>query len=1087
MCVLRGHLTRNHPSAFGNHPARCNFSHHFTVDICMATPTATPRISRITRLLTAWVFACALPSLLTAQATAPVSFNKDIRPLLSDRCFLCHGPDNQKREADLRLDIREAAIESGTLIPGDDVKSEIIQRILSHDPEEQMPPQKAKLPPLTQADVDILRRWIKEGAPYEGHWAFAAPVAPAVPAIAQPPAAIRNEIDNFVFADLAKAQITPSPEADRSVLIRRLSFDLTGLPPSPAEVAQFLADESPNAYEALVDRLLASPRYGERMAADWLDLSRYADSYGFQVDRERDVWPWRDWVIKAFNENLPYDQFLTWQLAGDLLPEATDEQILATTFNRLHQQEAEGGSVEEEYRVEHITDRVHTFGTAFLGLTLECSKCHDHKYDPISQKEYYQLFAFFDDVDEAGLYSYFTQSTPTPTLKLRDEAGKQRRQAAAAAVEQQETSMQTLLATRKPAFEEWLKTPTPEVILPQEVARHSFDDSPDGKQFPNLIPNGPAASNAPANTLVDGPTGKAIQFTGDDPLNLGVGNFDRAQPFSLAFRMWTPDRKSRAVVAHRSRAWTDAASRGYEVLVEDGRLKWSLIHFWPGDAISIRTKAELPLQTWLHATVTYDGSSKASGLRIYVDGKPVETEIVRDNLTKEITGGGGDNISLGERFRDSGFKGGRIDDFRVFAKCLAEPEAAEVATPGVLASLKSKPNRSPEETNALAAWYLASFDPEMIKARETLATTRRNLYKEDDGAKDIMVMREMEQPKPAFILNRGHYSEPTEPVLANVPAFLPPLPAGQPANRLTLARWLTDPQHPLTSRTAVNRFWQALFGQGLVKTAEDFGSQGEAPTHPALLDWLSVRFQQSGWDTKALLKTIVMSHTYRQASTSTPDLMTNDPENRLLARGPRHRLPAEMIRDQFLAASGLLVEKTGGPPVRPYEVAESFKPSNPDKGENLYRRSLYTFWKRTGPAPVMEAFDVPKREVCSARRDTTNTPLQALILLNGTQFVEAARVMAESLLKTHGANPKDLSHHAFLIALSRPPDARELEILQQLYQEQLTWYKAHPGEAESLLKTGDKARDPALPAAELAAAAMLCQAVLNHDAATVKR
>jgi len=1060
----------------------------------------------------------ALPAVL--QAAAPVDFNRDVRPILSDKCFHCHGPDEEGRKGKLRLDTFEGATrvrnDVAPIVPGRSAGSEVIFRITSTDTEEMMPPPESKLGRLTAAEVETLKRWIDEGAAYQSHWSFA-PLAlgppPAVSAALPAGVGARNPIDQHVFAGLGTKQRAPQPEADPGTLIRRVTFDLTGLPPTPAEVEAFTADRVPRAYERLVDRLLTSPRYGERMAVDWLDVARYADSYGFQVDRERDMWPWRDWVIKAFNENLPWDKFVTWQLAGDLLPDATPEQRLATGFNRLHPQESEGGSVEEEYRVNYINDRVTTFGTAFLGLTLECARCHDHKFDPISQKDFYRFFAFFDDIDEAGLYSFFTKSVPTPSMRVPDDGLEEKISAATRAAGSAATRLEAMRAERRAAFEAWLVQEGSLAVRPGgEIARFDFDQrqetpkpSPKAKGKAGATAPAPADSEGPAlpyrfasriqpdhyastaadNASVPGREGLALKLTGDHPVNTKVGNFPRHQPFSVSLWLQTPDVKERAVVMHRSRAWTDAGSRGYELLIEEGRLKWSLIHFWPGDAISIRAQRPLPVNEWVHVTVTNDGSSRAGGLRIFVNGEPVATDVIRDHLTKDITGGGGDTIALGERFRDKGFRGGLVDDLRVFDRALTTLEARAVYSPET--AVPPMRDRAPRSDDALFDYYLSHHDEPYRTQLAALQTARAEVTKLVDSAMEVMVMQELAQPKTAYVLKRGEYDQRGDVVEPGTPDFLPPFPAGAPRNRLGLAQWLTDAQHPLLARVTVNRFWQSLFGLGLVKTTEDFGSQADRAEYPVLLDWLAAEFIRSGWDVKALLRTIVTSHTYRQRSFGGAELMADDPENRLLARGPRYRLPAEMIRDHALAASGLLVEKVGGPPVFTYDLPESFKPAPAGKGEQLYRRSLYTFWRRNGPAPMLEAFDVPKRVVCVVKRDTTNTPLHAFVLLNGPQFVEAARVLAESLHRAGDGRREAIAAGAHVRLLGRPAGVAEMATLLRLYDEQLAWYRDHPAEAEAYLKIGDTPRDAALPAPEVAAAATLVNTLMNHDGFVVKR
>lgn len=1064
--------------------------------------------------------------LASASRAAPVDYGREVRPILSDKCYHCHGPDESSRKAKLRFDTREGALrirnDVAAIVPGKSAESELLHRVRSTDTEEMMPPPEAKLGRLTDAEIATLKRWIDEGAPFQSHWSFEPLTRVAVPAPSRPAAGTsgvvaRNAIDHFVFAGLAARQLAPQSAADRATLIRRVTFDLTGLPPTPEEVRAFVTDPDAQAYERLVDRLLQSPRYGERMAVDWLDVSRYADSYGFQVDRERDMWPWRDWVIKAFNENLPWDKFVTWQLAGDLLPNATDEQVLATAFNRLHAQESEGGSVEEEYRVNYVNDRVTTFGTAFLGLTLECARCHDHKFDPISQKEFYQLFAFFDDIDEAGLYSFFTRSAPTPAMWLSSVEQKAQFAAATAAVTAEEQKLAKLRDTRRAAFAEWtakrMSDASP-LVVRDELARFTFDErgstnrAADAKvvaaaaaaagepaeppppsaaerpgalgKFASTIDEEQLATTTKENESVPGRSGLAVKLTGDHAIKTSLGNFKRHEPFTIALWLRTPDVKERAVILHRSRAWTDAGSRGYELLIEEGKLKWSLIHFWPGDAISIRTTAPVPVDAWVHVAVTNDGSGRAAGLRVFVNGQLSTTDVIRDNLTKDITGGGGDTIAVGERFRDRGFKDGLVDDLRIFNRALTDAETRSLHSEEEVVVSSAAPG-------VVFDYYLAAHDEPYRAQMAALTAARAARTKLADEMKEIMVMRELPQPKMAHVLKRGDYDQRGEVVQPNTPAALPAFPQNQPRNRLGLARWLTEPRHPLLARVTVNRFWQGLFGRGLVKTVDDFGSQGERAEYPALLDWLAGELVRLNWDVKALLRTIVLSHTYQQRSFATPELMTDDPENIWLARGARYRLPAEMIRDHALAASGLLVEKLGGPPVFTYDIPESFKPAPAGKGEQLYRRSVYTFWRRNGPAPMLEAFDVPKRVVCVARRDTTNTPLHAFVLLNGPQFVEAARVLAEKLQRESAGRRDELVEMVFARMIGRPADANERAILGRMLDEQLAWYRARPEEAERYLKIGDTPCDATLPAPEVAALATTINTLMSHDAFVVKR
>ncbi len=986
----------------------------------------------------------------------PIDFNRDVRPILSDRCFHCHGPDGGKRKAGLRLDIREDAqklTDSGlaAIAPEHPDKSEVIVRILSTDPDELMPPPDRNHG-LTPAEKETLQLWIREGAVYDEHWSFSRLEEIPVPSVNED-SPVRTDIDRFVQARLEEQSWTLGEDASKERLIRRVTFDITGLPPTTSEIDIFLANTEVDAYERLVERLLKSKHHGERLAAEWMDVARYSDSFGYQVDRDRQVWPWRDWVIRAFNENLPYDDFITWQLAGDLLPNATKDQILATTFNRLHSQKVEGGSVPEEFRIEYVADRTHTFGTAFLGLTLECSRCHDHKYDPLTQKEYYQFSSFFANIDEAGLYAYFNNSIPTPTLLLPSEEQDRDIKASAAAISLAESEV-------------FAAEPTPIETLSGQIGHFTFDERVDGKLPNEAKPETPAESSK-ANKLASGKHGQAIRLTGDDAVNLKLGNFSRNQPFTLAWWMQASELSERAVVAHRSRAWTDAASRGYEVLLENGHLRWSLIHFWPGNAISIRAVDPLPLDSWVHVSVTSDGSSRADGLQIFIDGKESAVEMIRDQLTKNITGGGGDEIALGQRFRDRGFRGGMIDDFRVFERAITRNEVAYLSGQAEKPGTATAPG---SEAQRIAL-------KELLDQRSKLV----------DPIQEIMVMKETAQPRQSYLLARGAYDARAETVESDTPKALPPMDPSMPKNRLGLAQWLTDPNQPLTARVTVNRYWQMFFGKGLVATPEDFGSQASSPTHPKLLDWLAHEFVQNDWDLRRLIRQMVLSQTYRQSSKASPELQSKDPENVWLARAPRYRLAAEMIRDNALSVSGLLVNQLGGPSVKPYEVAASFKPVAHAKDAGLYRRSLYTYWKRTSPAPVMIALDAPKRDVCTVKRANTATPLQAFVYLNDPQAIEAARSMASDLLSKHDDDRKRLFAEMFRRMTSRKPKPAEVNVLEAMFKEQLTYFTDHPDEAKAYLETGEAplAKDAPLP--KLAAVTVVANSLMAYDDCVMKR
>ena len=1019
-------------------------------------------------------------------AKAQIQFNDHVRPILSDKCFYCHGPDASKREADLRLDIHEEAVGFGAIVPGKPDESELLKRMMSDDPDLQMPPPSSKLARPTKSEIQTMRTWISEGAKYERHWAFVPLDYASLGSKAK-----SDPIDGFVRDSLAKRSMNMQPRADLHTLARRASFDITGLPPDDELLRSYIDDPSPQAWEKYIDRLLAMPTYGERMAVDWLDIARYSDSYGFQVDRERMMWPWRDWVVKSFNENKPFNQFIVEQLAGDLLSKPTKDQILATAFNRLHQQESEGGSVEEEYRVEYVADRVQTYATAFLGLTFECARCHDHKFDPITHKEYYQLFSIFQNIDEAGLYSFFTNSPPTPAFGLSDDATDDKIAKQQEVVDRIEKE---IAAARKELDSEamtWVKEHAQQLpVIREPIMALSFDAVEDRNLANSAKADAPAKLEGD-NSLVPGKFGQAVQFNGDEPVKTKQGNFGRHEPFSVSLWLETPDVKERAVVFHRSRAWTDAASRGYELLIEDGKLKWSLIHFWPGNAISIKTIEPVQVQKWTHVVVTYDGSSRASGLQIYVDGKLAPIEIVRDCLSKEITGGGGDTIDLAERFRDRGFRGGKIDEFRVFQHTVSPFEVGALFAPneplGASGFVEEMELIAASGISRLKEHYFLSESDQLKQLTKQLAEERKKLYDLQDAVTEIMVMRELHTPKPAYVLTRGEYNLRGDEVHAGTPAALSPFPEGQPKNRLGLARWTVAPEHPLTARVTVNRVWQSIFGRGLVKTSEDFGSQGSRPVYPQVLDVLAVRFVESGWDMKGLVKAILMSDTYQQRSVSDATNMADDPENELLARGPRFRLPAEMIRDNALSIAGLLQLKMGGAPVNPYEMSESFKPTKWSDGDGVNRRSLYTNWRRTGPPPAMITFDAPRRAVCVAKRERTDSPLQALVLLNGVQYVEAARAFAELLIAKHADDSDALIRSAFQRCLSRSPDEIELTIAKNLLNEQIQFFQKDPEATKEFLKVGSRSFAESIPIATLAGTTALCQALMNHDACVVKR
>lgn len=1019
---------------------------------------------------------------LGAQGPA-VDFNRDVRPILSDRCFACHGPDAKARKAKLRLDTFAGATADrggyAALVPGDPAASEMLRRLQHADPDERMPPLESKLE-VSAAEVETIRQWIADGGEYTQHWAFVPPREQAPPAAVAHPAWPRDPLDHFVLAKMHDAGLEPNHEATRPIWLRRVSFALTGIGPTPAETAAFVADESSGAHARVVDRLLASPRFGERMAQDWLDVARYADTYGYQSDVDRRVWPYRDWVVQAFNQNLGYDEFVTWQLAGDLLPNATRAQRLATTFNRLHRQTNEGGSVEEEYRVEYVADRTETAATAFLGLTVGCAQCHDHKFDPIEQADFYRLGAFFDNIDESGLYSHFTRAVPTPTLQLPTDEQQRSVDALSRAVIEAERALLAARRSRRDAFADWLRTRKSERIeILGRIGDYSLDDF--GAGLANRVRKDDEKQRATAfdgPKLVTGVQGKAVLLDGEDNLSFPIGAFRRTDPFTIALWLRVPASMPRAVVFHRSQAWTDAGSQGYQLLLEDGRLSASLIHFWPGNAIRVRAVSALPLREWVHVVMTYDGSSRAAGLRIYQNGVAVPVEIVRDNLYKNIRYN--HRLTIGQRFRDNGLRGGAVDEFQVFDRALTALEVRELHAPGV---------EVPDEP-LLLDYYLATQDEAVREARERLRTRREELAKIQQEIPEIMTMREDPEPRATYVLARGSYLERRQRVQPGTPASLPEFSAEYPRNRLGLAQWLLHPEHPLTARVAVNRLWYVVFGRGIVSTLENFGSQGDAPSHPELLDHLARAFVASGWDVKAMLRRLVLSATFRQASGGGASRAL-DPENVLLARGPSFRLPAEMLRDHALHAAGLLVEKRGGPSAKPYQPKGLWKEKSgrayrADKGDGLYRRSLYTFWKRTSPPPSMMIFDAAKRDVCVARRQVTNTPLQALVLLNDPQFVEASRILATRVLAAQ-SGAADRIRAAFRHLTSRNATPAEIEVLHGLLRAQLRRFHASPEAASALLAIGARKTGGDHDPHDLAAYTVLCSTILNYDAAVMLR
>jgi len=1046
-----------------------------------------------------------------AHAADKVSFNRDIRPIFSDICFTCHGPDVSKMKGGLRLDTKETAMKGGdsgpAIVPGKAEESEVFKRLITHDAEDIMPPKKFGKT-LNTAQIETVRRWIAEGAEYQGHWAFIKPERPPVPGVKNPIGKIQNPIDAFVLARLEKEGLKPQPEAPKETLIRRVSLDLTGIPPTPAEVDAFLADKSPDAYGKVVDRLLSSPRYGEQMAVRWLDLARYADSNGFQTDSSRQQWHWRDWVIRAFNRNMPFDEFTIEQLGGDLLPPvagspgATRDQIVATGFNRNHRLNGEGGRIVEEWFAETVIDRVETTGLTWMALTLNCCRCHDHKYDPIKQKEFYQLFAFFNSNKETGVLEGGNRNggntpptipLPTPEeeakLATLDAAVKDAEKRVAAAEKElpalQATWERTFVREMKASASPW--TPL-ETTVVKSIGGATLTRQPDGSWL--------AGGSNPANDTYEIEANLASgQFTGlllevfPDPSlpgqSLGRSSNGNFVLSNLEVEVNVPGGNA-PIEAEFTRVESSYDQKGWEAaLIGINQPKPAKGRPAKGKAAK---KAPQNKPGW-----AVDGNDPAKRL-------PRKALFVCDPIT--VPKGATLTVRL---IHGSPFADHNIGRFRLsataFPPSMVKLEGGKIPDV-VLAALKAEPaRRTPEQARELTKFYRENTGNPAKKAEAALAAANKAREAAEQGVSTTMVMQEIPQPRVAHVLVRGEYDKPGDVVPRALPAVMPPLPAGAPNNRLGLARWLVSGEHPLTARVWVNREWERFFGTGLVKTSENLGSQAEWPSHPELLDWLAVEFARGSsadrivrvtkpWDMKAMQKLIVMSATYRQSSRVTPEVLAKDPENRLLARGPRFRLGAEALRDQALAVSGLLVEKIGGPSVKPYmpvavwdetSVYGDMRNYKEDTGESLYRRTLYTIWKRTAAPPSMMLFDSPSREICTVKRSRTNTPLQALTLLNEVTYIEAARSLAQRMIAEGGSKPEERIAWAFRLATCRAPRPDEVNVLAAGLAKRLARFRQSPAEAAKILAVGESKADARFNPVELAAYTSTANVLLNLD------
>ncbi len=1015
----------------------------------------------------------------SARAQERVDYNRDIRPLMSNTCYKCHGPDQAERKGGLRLDEKAAATsktESGSiaLVPGKLDESEIYARITSDDPTLKMPPPDSGKT-LSPQQIKLFQRWIEEGAHWQEHWSF---ITPQRPVVAVPAQAnwVRNPIDSFIKLRLEKEGLQPAPEADKFTLIRRVTFDLTGLPPTLAEVEAFLADNSPDAYEKVVDRLLASPRFGENMARYWLDAARYGDTHGLHLDNERSMWPYRDWVIGAFNRNLPFDQFTIEQIAGDLLPEATLEQKIATGFHRCNTTTGEGGSIDEEFYVRYAVDRVETTGTVWMGLTLGCANCHSHKYDPITQKDFFQMFAFFNSLTERAMDGNVL--APPPVIKV----------AAAEQTAEMEKIKQELTGLDQKVIAELGKVGYVDPSAGMEIKpleRRDYvwveDDVPAGSKAEGNTPWQWVA--APEKSVFSGSrshirtaTGLSQHlFTGATP-PLKVGEGDKL--FAYVF--------------------LDPQNPPKEVMLQFNDGSWEHRIYWGDNAIewgAVNTPARVnggplpPAGEWVRlevdaAKVGLPAGAMINGWAFTQFGGTVQWDKAGINTLTPQDSMPFDSLLVWENFQ------------RAIKSNAVPANVNEIVN---LAADKRSPEQQKTLTDYFVEFVYTGTKPAFDKLHRQQADLKNKLAQVDGSIPTTMIMQELDTRKDAFMLVRGQYDKKGDKVLPGTPASLPPLaaePEGKLPTRLSLAKWLVAPNHPLTSRVIVNRYWQQYFGTGLVETAEDFGSQGQWPSHPELLDWLATEFIGRGWDIKAMQRLMVTSATYRQSSKVSPESYQKDRSNRLLSRGARFRFDAETVRDNALAVSGLLTERVGGRSVKPYQPsglweAIGFTGSNTanfvqDKGDALYRRSLYTFWKRTSPPPSLSTFDAPSREACVVRRARTNTPMQALVLMNDIQYVEASRSFAERILKEGGSTPEARATFAFRRAVARPPKPTELAVLLNTYQQHLAEFQQDKDAALKLISVGEAPRDATLDPSDHAAWTMIANLLLNLSESVTK-
>jgi Protein of unknown function (DUF1549)/Protein of unknown function (DUF1553)/Concanavalin A-like lectin/glucanases superfamily/Planctomycete cytochrome C len=1040
-----------------------------------------------------------------ANLPAELDYNIHVKPILSDKCFACHGPDQAKQKAGLRLDFAKFAYSDlpknkgkVAINPGDLADSELFHRIISEDPEYKMPSPESHLS-LSNYEKAVLIKWINDGAEYKPHWAFVKPEKIDLPKVENGDW-VKNPIDNFVLQKFDENKLKPNPEADKYTLIRRLSFDLTGLPPTIAETDAFVNDKSENAYEKVVDRLLKSPHYGERMAVDWLDLARFSDSHGYTVDRLRDMTPYRDWVIDAFNENMPYNQFVKWQLAGDMMPKPTKEMLIATAFNRNHPQNLEGGIVEKEFQTEYVMDRTNTFGQAFLGLSVGCARCHDHKYDPFSQKNYYELYSFFNNLKEAGQIAW-DDTMPSPTMLLPTKNQEEILQFIKNNIAKEERN----LIAEKPKFDAdfktWLqkneyKNLAKSTISQQGlIAKFDFENN----QLKNKINTKQVGfvtgfDGRVKEEFVASVSGKGLKLTGDAWFDTdGIGAFRKSDAFSIGIWVNIDKATKEGVIFNKTIGERLYNFKGFHVyLLENGLLEMTMAHAAPSNAITKTSKIKAPKGQWIQLTMTYDGSGKANGMNLYLNGDLLKMDTEIDQLIKDINYKfyqKQPGIMVGAWWRGNGLKNGLIDDLTIYNREICDFEVKVLANKTNWASIANK------DYNTLNNNEIDILRKYFYSANLEKNTTYQNLKKLQiaytdslDKVQELMIMQES-KPKQAYILARGNYDSPTAKVYPNTPESLSPFPENLPKNRLGLAEWLTNKENPLAARVVVNRLWQQFFGIGLVKTSEDFGNQGEMPSHLQLLDYLAVDFQENNWDVKRMVKAIVMSATYQQSSIFTKEMLQKDPENRLLARGPAMRLTAEMMRDNALFAAGILKNEIGGKSIKPYQPGGLWEINNtsytPDSTDIVYKRSMYIVVKRSVLNPTLATFDGSSRSSCEIRRQKTNTPLQALVTQNDPTYLEASKILGEQMAAIPDERTAIISTYRKLTG--KLLNAKELGILLDLQRKQIAKFKANAAKTIGWQKAGFYKLNPALDPVKIVANAVVANVIMNSDACLTKR